>query len=301
MKKKQLRHYIERANEKGLFRWIPDKYCLYILYWARLGKWLNLKNPKTFNEKLQWLKLHNRKPEFNLMVDKYEVKKYIADKIGEEYIIPTIGIWNQFNEIDFNALPNQFVLKCTHDSGGLIIVRNKMELDWAEAMQKINRSLKKNYYWHGREWPYKNVEPRIMAEQYMTDAGNQMDTGELTDYKFMCFHGKVENIFTMSERYSKEGLKITVFDKEWNRLSLGRQNSTSSVDIAKPQNFEKMIHIAEVLSKDIPFLRVDFYEVAGRVYFGEFTFFPASGMKKFYPESWDLKLGELIDLQRVNL
>lgn len=294
-----LRHYIERAADRGFFDWMPDKQFLNLLYWARLGKRLNLKNPQTYNEKLQWLKLYNRRPEYTTMADKYEVKKYVADKIGEEYIIPTLGVWDRFEDIDFDALPDQFVLKCTHDSGGLVVVQNKAEIDWNAAKEKINRSLKSNYYLHGREWPYKNIKPRIIAEQYMSDAGKQTDVGELTDYKFMCFHGTVENVFAMSERYSGSGLKITVFDKAWNKLSLGRNDSESNADIAKPQNLEKMIMLAERLSKGSPFLRVDFYEAAGKIYFGELTFFPASGMKEFNPEWWDLKLGELIDLQHI--
>ena len=198
MNTKALRNYIVRANEKGFFHWLPDKPFLCLLYWARMGSRLNLKNPQTFNEKLQWLKLYNRKSEYTAMVDKYEAKKYVADKIGEEYIIPTLGVWDRFEEIDFDTLPARFVLKCTHDSGGLVIVRDKTQLDLQAAKRKIDRSLRNNYYLHSREWPYKNIKPRIIAEQYMSDGGNQTDPGDLTDYKCMCFHGTVENIFTMS-------------------------------------------------------------------------------------------------------
>lgn len=299
MNTKKLRNYVVRANEKGFFHWLPDKPCLCLLYWARMGSRLNLKNPRTFNEKLQWLKLYNRRPEYTTMVDKYEVKAYVASVIGEEYIIPTLGVWDRFEDIDFDALPDRFVLKCTHDSGGLVIVRDKSQLDRKAAKSKIERSLQNDYYLHGREWPYKNIKPRIIAEQYMSDGGDQTDIGDLTDYKCMCFHGNVENIFTMSERYSESGLKLTVFDKDWNRLSLGRNGSRSKEEIARPKNLEKMILLAEKLSQGIPFLRVDFYEVAGKLYFGELTFFPASGMKHFSPESWDLELGQLIDLRQL--
>ena len=300
MNTKKLRYYVVRANERGLLKWLPDICCLHLIYWARLGKLLNLKKPQTFNEKLQWLKLYNRKPEYTVMVDKYEVKKYVADTIGEEYVIPTLGVWERFEDIDFDALPDRFVLKCTHDSGGLVIVPDKTKLDKIAAREIIQRSLKNNYFYFGREWPYRNVHPRIIAEQYMNNSGDRSDTEDLTDFKFMCFHGTVHNIFTVTERYSNSGLKVTFFDKEWNRLPFERHYPASKVDIVKPQNLEAMIMLAEKLSKEIPFLRVDFYEVAGKIYFGELTFFPGSGMEEFTPESWDLKLGELIDLQRLD-
>lgn len=296
-----LRHYIERAGERGLFNWLPDRPYLCLLYWARIGKQLNLKNPQTFNEKLQWLKLYNRKPEFTTMVDKYEARKYVEDKIGGEYSIPALGVWDRFEDIDFDTLPNQFVLKCTHDSGGLVICRDKSRLDIAAAKEKINASLKKNYYLHGREWPYKNVKPRIMAEQYMSNTGNAADDSELTDYKFMCFNGAVDHVFTVTERYSGSGLKVTFFDKTWKKLPFERHYPASKAEIAKPRNLEEMIVLAEKLSEGIPFLRVDFYEVAGRIYFGELTFFPGGGMEEFRPESWDRKLGEriLLPLQKT--
>lgn len=293
------RTIIQRAIAKlmalGFFYGLPDKPYLQLQFWARMNRPLNLKNPQTFNEKLQWLKLYDRRPEYTTMVDKYEAKKYVADRIGEEYIIPTLGVWERFEDIDFASLPEQFVLKCTHDSGGLVICRDKKQLNLAAAQKVLNDSLRNRYYLFGREWPYKNVKPRIMAEKYMSDRGQQTDSGELTDYKFMCFHGTVENIFTVTERYSSD-LKVTFFDRAWNRLPFERHYPTSSKEIAKPQNLEAMIILAEELSKGIPFLRVDFYEVAGKIYFGELTFFPGSGMEEFNPEAWDLKLGQLIEL-----
>ena len=291
---------IAKLATTGLFNFLPDKPYLCLHYWACMGRRLNLENPQSFNEKLQWLKLYHRKTEYTTMVDKYAAKAYVASVIGEEYIIPTLGVWDRFDDIDFDALPDRFVLKCTHDCGGLVIVRDKSQLDRQAAKRKIDRSLRNNYYLYGREWPYKNVKPRILAEQYMSDTGNQTDTGDLTDYKCMCFHGTVENIFTMSERYSGSGLKVTVFDKDWNKLTLGRHDSQSKDQVARPKNLEKMIMLAEELSRGIPFLRVDFYEVAGKLYFGELTFFPAGGMKRFQPESWDLELGKLIDLRRLD-
>ena len=290
---------VARLTTTSLLNWLPDRYYLRLYYWSRIARRLDLKNPQTFNEKLQWLKLHNRRPEYTAMVDKYEVKQYVAQRIGEDYIIPTLGVWDRFEDIDFDNLPDQFVLKCTHDSGGLVIVRDKSELDRNAAKEKINRSLKKNYYYYGREWPYKNVKPRILAEQYMSDQGDKTDAGELTDYKFLCFHGSVGCIFTVSERFAESGLKMTFFDKAWNKLPFERLYPMSKEEIAPPQNLEKMIALAERLAKGHPFLRVDFYEVMGKIYFGELTFFPGSGVEPFDPESWDRTLGEWLDLSQA--
>jgi len=288
-----LRHYIERANERGYFTWLPDRQLLHLMYLTRMGKRLNLKNPRTFNEKLQWLKLHNRKPEYTRMVDKYEAKKYVAEKIGEEYIIPTLGVWERFDDIDFDSLPDQFVLKCTHDSGGLVIVKNKSKLDRDAARNVIERCLKKQYYLQNREWPYKNVKPRIIAEKYMVDA----ISAELRDYKFFAFNGSVELMFIATDRGTDT--RFDFYDSEFQHLSIVNGYPNASKEIGKPANFEKMKLLAGQLSVGIPHLRVDFYEVNGKVYFGELTFFHWSGMVPFEPESWDLKLGELIDLSLV--
>jgi len=288
-----LRHYIERANERGYFTWLPDKQLLHLMYLTRMGKRLNLKNPRTFNEKLQWLNLHNRKPEYTRMVDKYEAKKYVAEKIGEEYIIPTLGVWERFDDIDFDSLPDQFVLKCTHDSGGLVIVKNKSKLDRDAARNVIERCLKKQYYLQNREWPYKNVKPRIIAEKYMVDA----ISAELRDYKFFAFNGSVELMFIATDRGTDT--RFDFYDSEFQHLSIVNGYPNASKEIGKPANFEKMKLLAGQLSVGIPHLRVDFYEVNGKVYFGELTFFHWSGMVPFEPESWDLKLGELIDLSLV--
>ena len=215
-----LRYYIVRANDEGLLKWMPDKHCLYLLYWARTGKRLNLKNPQTFNEKMQWLKLNYRKPEFGDMVDKYEAKKFMADRVGEEHIIPTLGVWDRFDDIDFDALPDQFVLKCTHDSGGLVVVRDKSKLDMAEARQKIEQSLKNNWFYHGREWPYKHIKPRIIAENYIED----LETGELRDYKWYCFNG-VPKLMAIVCGRSVKAVTADFFDCSFNYISVSRRNS----------------------------------------------------------------------------
>lgn len=231
-------------------------------------KKLNLKAPETYTEKLQWLKLYDRRPEYVKMVDKYEVKKYVADIIGEEYIIPTLGVWDRFEDIDFDALPDQFVLKCTHDSGGLAICKDKSTFDIAAAKEKIEKSLKENYYWHSREWPYKNVNPRIIAEVYMEDETTQ----ELRDYKFFAFDGTVKALFIASERYAAEETKFDFFDENFNHLPFTNGHPNAKIMPEKPVTFEKMKQLAAKLSAGIPQVRVDFYEVNGKIYFGELTF-----------------------------
>lgn len=277
----------------GLYNDMPDKEFLEKKFRAVMGYDLCIESPKTFNEKLQWLKLYNRHPEYTMMVDKYLVRKYIADTIGEEYLIPLIGVWDKFDDIDFASLPNQFVLKCTHDSGGLVICRNKDTLDYKKAKEKINKSLKRNYYLTGREWPYKDVKPRIIAEKYMED---NPDSKELTDYKLMCFNGKVRCSFTCSSRYAKEGLKVTFYDTDWQKMPFERHYPAEAVAQEKPKSYDEMVTLAEKLADKIPFVRIDFYEIKGRPYFGEVTFFPGNGLEEFTPEKWDETLGSWIEL-----
>ncbi len=281
---------------KNLLNFLSDETFLRLVYRGRMGKKLNLDNPRTYNEKLQFLKLYNRNPLYTTLVDKYEVKKYVADIIGDEYIIPTLGVWDNFDDIDFDKLPNQFVLKCTHDSGGLVICKDKSKLDMEKAKKKINQSLNKNYYYQNREWPYKDVKPRIIAEEYMEDA----KTAELRDYKFFSFDGKTEVLFIATERQVKgEETKFDFFDMDYNHLPFINGHPNAKVLPEKPENFDKMRELSEKLSKGIPQVRVDFYDVDGKIYFGEMTFFHWSGMKPFEPEEWDYKFGEYINLPYV--
>ena len=270
---------------------IPDTIFLKCMYRIVTGKRLNLKKPRTFNEKLQWLKLHNRKSIYTMMVDKYEAKEFIANRVGKEYIIPTLGVWNKFEEIDFNSLPNQFILKCTHDSGGLVICKDKSKLAQQSVRKKINNCLQKNYYYKYREWPYKNVKPRIIAETLL-----QNKTGEeIKDYKFHCFDGKVKILYVTSDRFSGKELKADYFDDQFEKLDIQWELPNSNYKIEKPQNFELMKSIAQKLSSDIPTLRVDFYEVNGKVYVGELTFFDGSGFAEI-SGNWDKILGSYIEL-----
>ncbi len=277
-------------------RILPDKFYLECMYFFRLKKKLNLKAPVTFNEKTQWLKLYNRRPEYTKMVDKYEVKDYVAEKIGDEYIIRTLGVWDSFDEIDFSALPEQFVLKCTHDSGGLVICKDKKSLNMSEAKEKLEKSLKYNFYWAGREWPYKNVKPRIIAEEYMEDP----ETEELRDYKFFCFNGVPRLMFIASDRQNPdEDTKFDFFDMDFNHLPFMHGHPNATKEIACPRSFDLMKELSAKLSIDIPFVRVDFYEIEGKVYFGELTFFHHNGTVAFDPEEWDKTLGDMINLDGI--
>lgn len=249
---------------------------------------LDLKNPQTFNEKLQWLKLYNYKPIYTQMVDKYEVRNLVSDKIK---CFSLLGIWDNVDEIDFEKLPHKFVLKTTHDSGSIIICSDKRNFNIQQAKKKLKKALSYNYFWKSRELPYKDVKPRIIAEEYMlTD-----DMLDLEDYKFMCFNGRVEYVFLCHNRKGEGGVLVDVYDRNWVKQSFGREHH-SSIVWQKPRYFDKMIELSEYYSKDIPFLRVDFYEIKDRLYFGEFTFFPGGGLEKFDPNEYDKKLGNLIKL-----
>ena len=277
----------------GLYDKMDDERFLKKKYYYRMGKELNLENPQTFNEKLQWLKIYDRRPLYTTMVDKYEAKQYVAGIIGQKYIVPTLGVWDKFDDIDFNKLPNQFVLKCTHDSGGLVICSDKSKLDIAQARKKIERSLSTDYYLTGREWPYKDVKRRIIAEQYLVDS----ETRELRDYKVFAFDGVARALFIASERQNLvEETKFDFYDENFVHLPITNGHPNSKVQLKKPVNFEEMKRLAGKLSEGFPELRVDFYEVDGKLYFGELTFFHYSGMVPFVPEEWDLKFGSWIKL-----
>lgn len=282
---------------KKILNMLSDKSYLKIMYFYHIKKRLDFENVTTFNEKLQWLKLHNRKEIYTTMVDKYEVKKYVADLIGDEYIVPTYGVYESYNEIDFNILPNQFVLKVTHYGGsnGVFIIKDKSTINYSELENKIVKLLKKNLYNYSREWPYKNVKPRIIIEKYMKNENEE----ELKDYKLFCFNGKPKIILVCSERFSSSNMCETWFDEDWNWMNITEGNHRVDKNIKVPHSFKEMKYLASQLSNNIPFVRVDFYEVNGKIYFGEMTFFPASGFEKFTPKEWDKKLGDMIDLKKI--
>lgn len=265
---------LAKLDKKGIIRLNDEKY-LKILYKQIFNKKLNLENPQTFNEKLQWLKLYDRNPEYTKMVDKYQVKKYVSNIIGEKYIIPTLGIYNNFDEIDFNKIPNQFVIKCTHDSGSTIVCKEKSKFEKDNAKKIIDESLKKNFFYQFREWPYKNVKPRIIIEKYMEDS----ELKELVDYKVYAFNGECDYLMACYDR-EKGNTKFFYYDRDWNlikRFSNDGIKYGDSIKIPKPKELNKMFEFASILSKNIPFVRVDFYEANGKLYFGELTFYPTAG------------------------
>ena len=296
--------FVAACSQYGFFKHMPDDKYLKHLFKAKVGYSLNLDGPKTFNEKIQWLKLHDRDVRYTNMVDKATAKEYAASIVGEQYIIPTLGIWENFNDISFEELPNQFVLKCTHDSGGVVICRDKSSFDFKLAKKRLSNSLKRNFYYRYREWPYKNVKPMIIAEKYMEESepNKQASTHVLNDYKLQCFDGKFDNIFVAEGRFSKRGVRYHYFDRDWNYIPYCPYDDldVNALDILRPYNLETMIEIAEKLSAGLPELRVDLYEIEGRVYFGEMTFYSQSGFDTDITPEADRILGSKLTLPVAN-
>ena len=274
------------------FLFKDDELYLKLLYLFELHRWPDLKNPRTFNEKLQWLKLHDRRPEYTTMVDKYAVKDYVAGIIGREHIIPTLGVWNSFDEIDFDSLPEQFVLKTTHGGGGMAVVicKDKDTFDKGKARRVLEKSLKSDIYANFREWPYKDVPRRIIAEQFMS-----VDGGGLTDYKVHNFNGVPKVILVCRERFGKDPMAESFFNDRWEHMDIKRPGHPNP-DVEKPDNLQELLRLAGRLSKDIPFARTDFYTIGGKAYFGEITFYPASGLSPFSPDKYDNILGDWLIL-----
>lgn len=271
-----------------------EEVYLKFVFKHRVGYPLNLKNPRTFNEKIQWLKLNNRNSEYTKMVDKIDAKKYVESLIGGEYIIPTIGTWNTVDEIDWDALPNQFVIKCSHDSGGILVCKDKSDLNIEEAKKKLTDGWVSNYYKYYKEYPYRNVKPRLIAEEYMEDESGY----ELKDYKIFCFDGEPQFLFVATDRQKKgEEVKFDFFDLNWNHIPVRNGHENAKNPILKPNNFEQMLDIARKLSVGKTHVRVDLYNCNGKIYFGELTFFHFSGLTPFVPQEWDYKFGEYFNLQ----
>ena len=272
-----------------------DKLYLGVYYRLCLGKKLDLKHPKAFTEKIQWLKLHNTTPLCSMLVDKYAVREYVKDRIGEEYLVPLLGVWNRVEDIDYSSLPLRFVLKTTHDSGGVVICRDKNRLDIKQANRILKKSLSRNYFWKGREYPYKNVKPRIIAEQFMEGE----DRGYLVDFKFFCFDGEPRVLFYASNRYNEQHTppRFDYYDMELNHLpvkSKGHENSENELELFP--EFEQMKEIARKLSDGFPHVRVDLFISKGRIFFGEMTFHHDGGLVPFIPDEWDLEFGKMIKL-----
>lgn len=284
---KELFIYLAR---KDCFKWMPDEIYLKIIYYCKTGKRLNLKDPKSYNQKLQWIKLYDRRSEYTTYVDKLKVREYIKEKIGQEYLIPLIEEYDSIEEIKWEELPNKFVLKCTHNSGGNIICTNKEELDIEKTKKKLKKWMKRNWFWHGREWAYKDVIPKIICEQYMSNSD-----GTLNDYKILCFNGKAKYIQVHRDRYINH--TQTFYDLKGNRLPFHhkayKQSSIKKIDVNKLQD---IIRLAETLSRGYYQMRVDFYLVEGRPFFGEITLYNFNGFVEMEPDQYNEILGEDIKL-----
>lgn len=278
-----------------LLSYVGDASFIKMRYFYQFNKLPNLKKPQTFNEKLQWLKLNNRKPEYTNMVDKYKARDYVAEKIGDEYLIPLIGVWDTPEDIDFDSMPDQFVLKCNHNSGtGMYICKDKSNIDIDKIRDDLNKGLKEDYYIYSREWPYKNVNKKIICEKYISDNNNNC----LTDYKFYCFDGNVKLLGIYQGRGSSSGTVGDFFDVDFNWIDMKWGFPNAPEIPSKPDKFDEMVKIAETLSKDIPHVRVDLYLSNGHIYFGELTFFDGGGFSKIMPEEWDYKLGNFIRIHK---
>lgn len=278
---------------KGYFKWMSDELYLKLFYRGKMGKALNLENPVTFNEKLQWLKINNRNPHYTMLVDKYSVREYVKNNIGEEYLVPLLGVYDTFEDIDFNELPNEFVLKTTHDSGGVVVCRDKEKLNLEEVKTKINKSLKRKFYYRCREWPYKNIQPRIICEAIIKTKDNRLPI----DYKFHCFNGKPDNVMICTERDTGNP-KFFFFNKNWNLLkyNISGKNADKNFTLEKPKMMDKMFELSKVLSKDLPFSRIDLYCEDDKIYFGEITLYPDAGFDSNLLTETDKFFGDLIEL-----
>ena len=280
-------------NTKGLLHWLGDASFARLSYWLRFGEKLNLNTPRKFNEKLQWLKLYDRRPEYIRMVDKIAMKDIVATNVGPQYVIPTLGTWEKVDDIEWNLLPNQFVIKWNHDSGSIVICKNKNSFDRETAIKKLRDGEKYNGFWYGREWPYKGVKPRLLAEPYLEDSL----TKELRDYKVFSFNGKVKLFLVASDRQKRgESVKFDYFDSKGTHLNIVNDHPQAQVIPALPTSFKKMIELTEKISAGFPHLRVDFYEVDGRAYIGEFTLYHGSGLMSFKPDEWNEIMGNWISL-----
>ena len=281
---------IFKIGSYSFLKCLNDRMFIKIAYYVNMKLLLNIDNPKTYNEKIQWLKLYDRNHFYKEIVDKYQVKKYVSNIIGKDYLIPTIGVWNNINDIDFSILPNSFVLKCTHDSGGVFICKDKNTLNFKKAKRFLKNKLNTNFFFYGREWPYKLIEPRIIAEPYMID-----DSGHgLKDYKFFCFNGEPKAMFIATDRGIDT--RFDFYDMNFMHLPFTNGHPWARTENRKPDNFESMKTISRALSKGIPHVRVDLYNINGKIYFGEMTMYHWSGLVPFVPAEWDKIFGDWLEL-----
>lgn len=279
---------------KYALRFLPDKMYLKLYFYLALGRRLDFNDPQTLNEKLQWMKFNDRSPLHTLVSDKYAVREYIKQTIGEKYLVPLIDKWNAVEDIDFEKLPQQYVLKCNHDSGGLVICRDKRQLDQKQAIKKLKKSLSRKFYFVGREWQYKNIKPMVICEELLLDhEGNTP-----ADYKISCFNGKADSVMVCTGRFTSEGVKFHFFDRQWNFLPYNKGDEKLPVDFSlpRPDNLEEMFEIAEKLSKPFYYARIDLYNIDGKVYFSEITLCPNSGFDSDITYETDKLFGEKLNI-----
>lgn len=294
--KKALRNprlVVQVLMDTGISRLLTDKGHAKLAYWACTGKKLHLKKPVTFNEKLQWLKLHDRRELYQICADKLRVRDYVAQKLGEEYLIPLLGSWERADEIDFDALPEQFVLKCNHNSGlGMCICKDKSKLDRRQVCKELQKGLKQDYYYHQREWSYKDIPRRIVAEAFLSDG-----TGTLADYKIHVFNGEPRFILVCADRFEGSGLTEDFYTPQWEHMDIRRPGiPNAKKPQPKPELLEELLECARKLSRELPFVRADFYVCGGKIYFGEMTFYPAGAVTPFDPPHWDETFGSWLQL-----
>lgn len=283
-------NFVEILHQHGKF--LPDSVYLKILYRYGFGKTLNLRHPKTLNEKTHWLKLYDRRSIYPTMVDKFSAKDFVRINVGEKYVVPLLGVWNRFEDIDFAALPEQFVLKTTHDSGGVVICTDKANFDIPAAREKLKKSLANNYYWIYREWAYKHIRPRIMAEELLVSPNGT----EIKDYKVFTFNGKVKLSFVATNRHGEGGVLMNFYDRDWNSIPVERLHPRNPLETPKPEGYDTMVRIAETIGKDMFLLRTDFYQIGTQVFVGELTIYPSGGFDWFKPEGYDELFGSWLKL-----
>lgn len=274
-------------------KWMSDKFYIRTLWRMVMGYKLDLQNPKTFNEKLQWLKLYDHNPLYATLVDKLRVKDWVAEKIGPQYVIPTLAVWESAEEIDISQLPDKFVLKCNHDSGSVVICKDKATFDLDAAKEKLGKALQHNFYWYAREWAYKHIKPCVFAETFIEDDSSH----DIPDYKFFSFNGVVNALYIATERTNSNlETRFDFFDMNFNHINVTNGHPNADILPKKPKCFDELVHLSEILSQGIPHVRCDFYEVNGQAYFGELTFYHMAGMTPFNPSSYDEYLGSFINL-----
>lgn len=284
-----------RYRIMNMLWFLPDSLYIRLFYFTTTGQKLNLKHPTGYNEKLNWLKLNDKHPEYAKLVDKLAVREHIKQVLGEEYLFPLYGYWKSFDEIDFDALPNEFVLKCNHDSGSVKIIRDKSsltQLDKKELKKFYEHRLSHDFFYAGREYPYKGLPRYIIAEQFMKDENGAVS---IEDYKFFCFNGEPKIMFVATDRAID--CKFDFFDMEFRHLPITNIHPNAGEKIQKPALFDEMKEIATRLSKGMKQVRIDLYEIGGKIYFGEYTFFHGGGTVLFQPDEWEQTLGSWIDLE----